>query len=224
MRRSLSLHKQDKRGSGGTGQQKPPTSFCGPASRRISVSGRHAHPLRPPLPSPRPAKGAMGTRSRHEGRPMEDDQAQPPESLLPYDEWTRGSAAPCGGARAAHAAANGCRAGIISTSPSAPTIPAWSFPPRLRAQYPQEMTIVLQHQFWDLQVDETAGCSASACPSAACPPPCVIPLAAVTAFADPHRALRPALQQRRRRRGHAGRDRRAGRAAAGCRRRSRHSR
>ena len=30
-------------------------------------------------------------------------------------------------------------------------------PPRLRAQYPQEMTIVLQHQFWDLTVDEEAG-------------------------------------------------------------------
>jgi hypothetical protein len=26
--------------------------------------------------------------------------------------------------------------------------------PRLRAQYPQEMTIVLQHQFWDLRVEE----------------------------------------------------------------------
>ncbi|WP_245422332.1 ClpXP protease specificity-enhancing factor SspB, partial [Rhodoplanes serenus] len=26
---------------------------------------------------------------------------------------------------------------------------------RLRAQYPEEMTIVLQHQFWDLNVTET---------------------------------------------------------------------
>ena len=26
-------------------------------------------------------------------------------------------------------------------------------PPRLRAQYPEEMTIVLQHQFWDLGID-----------------------------------------------------------------------
>ena len=30
-------------------------------------------------------------------------------------------------------------------------------PPRLRAQYPQEMTIVLQHQFWDLKMDQEAG-------------------------------------------------------------------
>jgi hypothetical protein len=28
--------------------------------------------------------------------------------------------------------------------------------PRLRAQYPQEMTIVLQHQFWDLNVTDEA--------------------------------------------------------------------
>jgi hypothetical protein len=28
--------------------------------------------------------------------------------------------------------------------------------PRLREQYPQEMTIVLQHQFWDLLVDDSA--------------------------------------------------------------------
>ena len=25
---------------------------------------------------------------------------------------------------------------------------------RLRAQYPEQMTIILQHQFWDLEVDE----------------------------------------------------------------------
>src|SRR5207247_3752019 len=26
--------------------------------------------------------------------------------------------------------------------------------PRMRAQYPEEMTVVLQHQFWDLEVTE----------------------------------------------------------------------
>ena len=28
--------------------------------------------------------------------------------------------------------------------------------PRLRAQYPEEMTVVLQHQFWDLKVTDEA--------------------------------------------------------------------
>ena len=38
--------------------------------------------------------------------------------------------------------------------------------PRMLAQYPEEMTIVLQHQFWDLMVTDGAA-SRSACPSAA---------------------------------------------------------
>jgi hypothetical protein len=34
------------------------------------------------------------------------------------------------------------------------TAPGVRIAPRLRAQYPQEMTIILQHQFWDLIVEE----------------------------------------------------------------------
>ena len=34
--------------------------------------------------------------------------------------------------------------------------PGVVIPPRLRAQYPEEMTIVLQHQFWDLKLDHEA--------------------------------------------------------------------
>ena len=58
-------------------------------------------------------------------------------------------------------------------------------PARLLAQYPEEMTIVLQHQFWDLKVDEdrvlTVGLSFSGIPSTL-----VIPIGAVIGFADPH--------------------------------------
>ncbi len=54
----------------------------------------------------------------------------------------------------------------------------------LRAMHPSEMTIVLQHQFWDLSVDEESfditlsfsGVSQRL----------HVPFAAVTAFADPH--------------------------------------
>src|ERR1700704_3139600 len=28
--------------------------------------------------------------------------------------------------------------------------------PRLKAQYPEEMTVVLQHQFWDLRITDAA--------------------------------------------------------------------
>lgn len=55
--------------------------------------------------------------------------------------------------------------------------------PRLRAQYPQEMTIVLQHQFWDLEVGEEAfevGLSFSGVPERL-----RVPFEAINGFFDP---------------------------------------
>ena len=55
---------------------------------------------------------------------------------------------------------------------------------RLRAQYPTEMTVVMQHQFWDLSVNETAfeiGLSFNGIPERL-----LIPFRAVKAFVDPH--------------------------------------
>jgi len=54
---------------------------------------------------------------------------------------------------------------------------------RMRAQYPQAMTIVLQHQFWDLTVSDDAfevGLSFGGVPERV-----VVPFEAVTAFFDP---------------------------------------
>jgi hypothetical protein len=54
---------------------------------------------------------------------------------------------------------------------------------RMRAQYPQDMTIVLQHQFWDLTVTEDrfeVGLSFGGIPERL-----VVPFAAITTFADP---------------------------------------
>jgi hypothetical protein len=54
---------------------------------------------------------------------------------------------------------------------------------RMRAQYPKEMTIVLQHQFWDLTVSEDAfevGLSFGGVPERL-----LIPFAAVKQFFDP---------------------------------------
>ncbi len=56
-------------------------------------------------------------------------------------------------------------------------------PGHLRARYPDEMTIVLQHQFWGLEVAEdyfSVSLSFSSKPELL-----VIPFAAVAAFADP---------------------------------------
>jgi uncharacterized protein len=54
---------------------------------------------------------------------------------------------------------------------------------RMRAQYPQEITIVLQHQFWDLTVSEEAfevGLSFGGVPERI-----VVPFDAISAFYDP---------------------------------------
>jgi uncharacterized protein len=55
--------------------------------------------------------------------------------------------------------------------------------PRLREQYPQEMTIILQHQFWDLSVSDDAfdvGLSFNGVPERL-----TVPFEAVKSFFDP---------------------------------------
>jgi len=56
-------------------------------------------------------------------------------------------------------------------------------PAALRERYPGEMTIVLQHQFWGLEVGEEQFCVTLS--FADVPHRLVVPFAAVTAFADP---------------------------------------
>lgn len=61
--------------------------------------------------------------------------------------------------------------------------PGVSISPVLKKKYPHEMTIVLQHQFWDLMVSEegfTVTLSFNKRPERL-----VVPFAAMTAFADP---------------------------------------
>jgi uncharacterized protein len=54
---------------------------------------------------------------------------------------------------------------------------------RLFRQHPQEMTIVLQHQYWNLQVDDNA--MSVTLKFGGAPERLVIPFAAMTAFVDP---------------------------------------
>ena len=55
--------------------------------------------------------------------------------------------------------------------------------PDLRARYPEEMTIVLQHQFWDLTVQDDL--VAVTLKFQGRPSRLVIPLSAISAFGDP---------------------------------------
>src|SRR5579862_3201614 len=61
--------------------------------------------------------------------------------------------------------------------------PGVEMPDFLRAQYPSEMTIVLQHQFWGLEVDENQFAVTLSFHSQA--QRLTVPLAAMTAFEDP---------------------------------------
>jgi len=63
------------------------------------------------------------------------------------------------------------------------TAPGVRLSERMRAQYPESMTIVLQHQFWDLAVSDDifeVGLSFGGVPERL-----AVPFAAVTAFFDP---------------------------------------
>jgi len=68
--------------------------------------------------------------------------------------------------------------------------PGVKISPRVRAQYPEQMTIVLQHQFWDLAVSDTAfevGLSFGGVREKL-----TVPFAAIRSFADP--AVKFAMQ------------------------------
>jgi uncharacterized protein len=120
---------------------------------------------------------------------MEDDDIAPPsrpDSLLPYHEWLE-EASRSVAIRALQFAASQGMPGehhfYVSFRTDQPGV---IIPTRLLAQYPEEMTIVLQHQFWDLKVDEAAGQFSIGLSFGGVASTLVIPFAALTAFADPH--------------------------------------
>ncbi len=117
---------------------------------------------------------------------MEDDTGPPPESLLPYDDWTEEALRHVMVRALQHAAANGLPGNHHFYLTFRTDHPGVSIPARLKAQYPEEMTIVLQHQFWDLVVDEPAGVMSVGLSFGGVPSTLRIPLAAISAFADPH--------------------------------------
>ncbi len=121
---------------------------------------------------------------------MEDDQDQGsptrPESLLPYDEWTEEAMRHVVVRALAHVGAHGMPGDHHFYVSFRTDRPGVTVPTRLLAQYPHEMTIVLQHQFWDLQVDEDEGWFGVGLSFGGVPSQLRVPFSAVTAFADPH--------------------------------------
>lgn len=114
---------------------------------------------------------------------MEDDSDQAPNSLLPYDEWTQEALRLVVGHALTYAAEHGLPGAHHFYLTFRTDHPGTMIPARLKAQYPQEMTIVLQHQYRDLTVGE--GLASVVLSFGGVSSTLVIPLAAVTGFADP---------------------------------------
>jgi hypothetical protein len=130
---------------------------------------------------------------------MNDDQEQRPDSLLPYDDWTETALRQVMVRALNHVAAHGLPGAHHFYVTFRTDHPNTVIPPRMRAQYPEEMTIVLQHQFWDLKVESALDELSVGLSFGGIPTMLHIPLGAVTGFADPQvqfglrfRAVRPA--------------------------------
>ena len=108
-----------------------------------------------------------------------------PESLLPYDQWMEDALRAVVARALNHAIAEGLPGEHHFYITFRTDFPGVNIPARLRQKYPGEMTIVLQHQFRDLFVDETAGVFGVNLSFGGVNSALTVPLAAVTAFVDP---------------------------------------
>jgi hypothetical protein len=108
-----------------------------------------------------------------------------PQSLLPYDVWTARALRAVPLDALEHAAREGLPGEHHFYISFRTDHPGTVVPGHLKARYPREMTIVLQHRFWDLSVDRvaqrfTVGLSFNGVPALLS-----IPFGALTAFQDP---------------------------------------
>lgn len=104
-------------------------------------------------------------------------------SLLPYEAWTEAALRGVIALALRHAGNHGLPGDHHFYLTFRTDRPDVRIPDRVRASYPQEITIVLQHQFWDLDVTDTGfsvGLSFGGVPTTI-----AVPFEAVTGFADP---------------------------------------
>ena len=107
-----------------------------------------------------------------------------PESLIPYDEIVQDALRAVVGRVLGEIEASGGLPGEHHFYITFKTrMPGVSIPKHLMERFPDEMTIVIQHRFWDLKVEEDAfsvGLSFGGVPATL-----YVPFAAVTQFHDP---------------------------------------
>lgn len=117
---------------------------------------------------------------------MTDDNQTEAESLLPYARWTEEALRAVVADALAYAARHGLPGQHHFYLTFRTDHPGVQIPGHLKARFPQEMTIVLQHQFWDLRLDRAVQSFSVGLSFGGVPATLVVPLAALTAFADPH--------------------------------------
>jgi hypothetical protein len=116
---------------------------------------------------------------------MDERETERGESLLPYEAWTQAALRQVVVRALAYVAEHGLPGGHHFFIAFRTDHPNSVVPKRLSAQYPHEMTIVLQHQFWDLTVDEAAGEFSVGLSFGGVPTVVHVPFAAITGFTDP---------------------------------------
>ena len=117
---------------------------------------------------------------------MDADQKQRPDSLLPYEKWIEQALRHVVAQAIEHAAVLGLPGGHHFYITFRTGYPGVELPQRVRAQYPNEMTIVLQHQFWDLAFNRETQAIQVGLSFGGVPSKLVIPLDAVVDNPDPH--------------------------------------
>jgi len=110
----------------------------------------------------------------------------PPDSLLPYEQWAARALRAVAVDALRHAAEHGLPGEHHFFLSFRTDHPGVNVPGHLRAKYPKEMTIVLQHRFWDLAVDAAGTRFSVGLSFNGAPAMLQIPVAALTAFHDPH--------------------------------------
>jgi hypothetical protein len=109
-----------------------------------------------------------------------------PTSLLPYDEWAGRALRAVAVDALEHAAREGLPGEHHFYLSFRTDHPGTQIPGHLKAKYPREITIVLQHRFWDLKVDRAERRFSVGLSFGGVPASLVVPFAALTAFQDPH--------------------------------------
>ncbi len=105
------------------------------------------------------------------------------QDLFPYEKMVETALRGVVRQAVAMAARDGLRGGHHFYLTFRTADPGVVVPPQVLAKYPEEMTIVLQHQFWGLEVGEEALSVTLSFSSRS--ERLTIPFAAITAFADP---------------------------------------